>query len=85
MIIQSCPVKVLDNIFECTVYSDSENGQTTLCSLTLTCSYYRKITKRHFVRIVCLSRIEKVNKFTNYLPGVVESDEYGTDVLLTQH
>ena len=83
--IQSCPVEVLDNIFECTVYSNPENGQTTLCSLMLTCSYFRKIAKRHFIRVVCLANAEKVDKFAGYLDGRVESGEYGTEVLLTQH
>ena len=83
--IQGCPVEVLDNIFEYTAYSDPENAQVTLRSLMLTCSHFRAIAKRHFIRIVCLPNAEKVNAFARYLKHVVESGDYGNSMLPIQH
>ena len=83
--IQGCPVEVLDKILEYTPYSDPENAQATLCSLMLTCSHFRTIAKRHFIRIVCLSNADKVIAFVEYLMQVVESGDYGNDVLPIQH
>jgi len=83
--IQGCPVEVLDNIFECMAYSDPENAQANLCSLMLTCSYFGKIAKRHFIRIVCLPNAEKVNAFAGHLMQLVEGGEYGNRVLPIQH
>jgi hypothetical protein len=85
MMIQGCPVEVLDKIFEYTAYSDPENAQATLCSLMLTCSHFRTIAKRHFIRIVCLPNAEKVIAFAGYLKQVVESGDYGNGVLPIQH
>ena len=85
MTIQSCPVEVLDKIFESTAYSDPENAQATLYSLMLTCSHFRTIAKRHFIRIVCLPSAEMVNSFASYLKNVVKSGEYGKGVLPIQH
>ena len=85
MMIQNCPVEVLDDIFDCTAYSDPENAQAVLCSLMLTCSHFRVIAKRHFIRIVCLPNAEKVNAFAGYLKRVVKSDDYGSRVLPIQH
>jgi hypothetical protein len=83
--IQYCPVEVLDKIFEYSAYSDPENAKVTLCSLMVTCSYFRTIAKRHFVRIVCLRNAEKVNAFASYLERVIESGDYGKVVLPIQH
>jgi len=85
MTIQNCPVEVLDNIFDHTAYLDPENAQALLCSLMLTCSHFRVIAKRHFIRIVCLPDAGKVNAFTGYLTRVVENGDYGTRVLPIQH
>jgi hypothetical protein len=83
--IQTCPVEVLDKIFESTAYSDPENAQLTLCSLMLTCSHFRTIAKRHFIRVTCLSNAEKVNAFASFLKGAVESGDYGNGMLPIQH
>jgi len=80
--IQDCPVEVLDNIFDHTTYLDPENAQAVLCSLMLTCSHFRVIAKRHFIRIVCLPDAGKVNAFTGYLMRVVESGDYGTRTIV---
>ena len=85
MTIQSCPVEVLDKIFESTAYSDPENANATLYSLMLTCSHFRMIAKRHFIRIVCLPNAEKVNAFASYLKQVVKSGDYGKSALPIQH
>src|SRR5258707_11485780 len=85
MVIQSCPVEILDKIFECSAYSDPQNAQATLRSLMLTCSNFRTIAKRHFIRIVCLPNAEKVNVFADYLKRVVKSGDYGNIVLPIQH
>jgi hypothetical protein len=85
MMIQNCPVEVLDNIFDYTAYLDPENAQAILCSLMLTCSHFRVIAKRHFIRIACLPNAEKVNAFAGYLKQVVESGDYGNLVLPIQH
>ena len=85
MMVQGCPVEVLDHIFEYTIYLDPENAQATLCSLMLTCSHFRTIAKRHFIHIVYLPNAEKVNVFASYLKQMVESGEYGKDMLPIQH
>ena len=85
MTIQSCPVEVLDKMFESTAYSDPENAKTNLYSLMLTCSHFRTIAKRHFIRIVCLPNAEMVNMFASYLKNVVKSGDYGKGVLPIQH
>ncbi len=85
MMIQGCPVELLDKIFESTAYSDPENAKTTLYSLMLTCSYFRTIAKRHFIRIVCLPNAETVNAFASYLMHVVKSGDYGKGALPIQH
>ena len=51
----------------------------------LTCDYFRTIAKRHFIRIVCLTNVEKIDAFASYLTQLVESGEYGNSVLPTQH
>ena len=85
MMIQGCPVELLDKIFESTAYSDPENAQSTLYSLMLTCSYFRTIAKRHFIRIVCLPNAETVKAFASYLIHVVEDGDYGKGVLPIRH
>jgi len=85
MTIQSCPVEVLDKIFEYTAYSNPRNAQAALCSLTLTCSLFRAIAKRHFIRVVCLPSAVKINLFFDWLKRVVESGDYGKRVLPIQH
>jgi len=85
MMIQNCPVEILDNIFDHTTYLDPENAQAVLCSLMRTCSHFRVIAKRHFIRIVCLPNARKVNAFVGYLIQVVESGDYGNRVLPIQH
>ena len=83
--VQGCPVEVLDHIFEYTIYLDPENAQATLCSLMLTCSHFRTIAKRHFIRIVCLPNAEKINVFASYLKQMVESGDYGKGRLPIHH
>ena len=85
MTIQSCPVEVLDKIFESTAYSDPENAKAGLYSLMLTCSHFRTIAKRHFIRIVCLPDAEKINAFASYLKHLVKSGDYGMSALPIQH
>ena len=85
MMIQGCPVELLDKIFESVAYSDPENAKSTLYSLMLTCSYFRTIAKRHFIRIVCLPNAETVNAFASYLKHVVKSGDYGKGALPIQH
>ena len=75
--IQDCPVEVLDRLFEVTAYADPKKAQATLRSLMLTCSYFRTIARRHFIRIVCLSNEEKMNAFVYYLLQVLEGGDYG--------
>ena len=80
--IESCPVEVLDNIFECTAYTDPENAQATFSSRML---YFHKIAKHHPIRVVCLASMERVNPFAVHLTSVVKSGEYGESVLPIQH
>jgi hypothetical protein len=85
MTIQSCPVEVLDKIFEYIAYSDPKNAQVNLHPLRLTCSHFRTIAKRHFIRIVCLPNADKVNGFAIYLKNMVERGDYGNSMLPIQH
>jgi len=85
MMIQDCPVEILDKIFECMAYSDLENSQSTLCPLMLTCSCFHTIAKRHVIRIVCLTNAKRVNAFAGYLKQVVESGDYRNSVLPVEH
>jgi hypothetical protein len=85
MTIQSCPVEVLDNIFEYSAYLDPRNAQRALFSLMLTCSHFRVIAKRHFIRVVCLPSAVKVNSFYDWLQRVVECGDYGKGMAPIQH
>ena len=79
------PVEVLDKAFEYTAYADPENAQAMLCSLMLTCSHFRTIAKRHLIRIMCLTNVEQINSFADYLEQMVESGNYGISLLPIQH
>ena len=83
--IQSYPVELLDKLFEFTAYSDPKIAQTTLRSLILTCSYFRTIARRHFIRIVCLPNEGRVIEFASYLQQVVGGGDYGKSMLPIQH
>jgi len=85
MSVQSCPVEVLDKIFEYTAYSDPRNAQAALYSLMLTCLHFRVIAKRHFIRVACLPNAGKINLFFDWLKRLLESGDYGKAVLPIQH
>ena len=85
MMIEGCPVEILDKIFELSAYSDPEHAQATIYALMLTCSYFHTVAERHFIRIVCLPNAEKVNAFASYLKQVVKGADYGKGVLPIQH
>ena len=85
MVIQACPVELLDKLFEFTAYADPKNAPASLRSLMLTCSYFHPIARRHFIRIVCLPNEEKMNAFAYYLLQVLEGGDYGKGVLPIQH
>ena len=83
--IQGYPVELLGKLFEFTAYSDPINAPATLRSLMLTCSYFRTITRRHFIHIVCLPSEEKIIEFASYLQQVVGGGDYGKSMLPIQH
>ena len=51
----------------------------------LTCSRFRPIAKRQFIRIVHLPNADRLNAFADYLETQTTNHAYGTAILPVQH
>jgi len=85
MIIQRCPVEVLDRIFEWLAFLSPRNAPAALSSVMLVCSHFQTVAKRHLIRVICLPTAEKTVAFASFLKEAVNSGEYATSFLPVEH